>query len=357
MPINLVQRGKEGEEDKPVERMITGLHSLDWSFADKQGNAGLPLRNITEITGDEGIGKTSVALSLAGLVAAKYGRNITLIDFERQNADTIKGCLDSVGFNGDVDWCTYIWEEEEKKKTKTRSEDILDISTKKCYQRSPDVIIIDSMAAFTPTAIYEGDLGDANMGIHAKTVKTWFRRTLRPVLSNPDPTVVFYTNHTHPKIGGGFKSFGPPPMESAGGRAVGFLSTQAIDLKRLYGYDYPDQHGWVLEGKIAKNRDGYGKESKNSFYVYMQAGEGINKNLTAMFDCIMSAQELASVTSGVVSLDGQKMQRVTKMIEQRHDNSIFEPFHNALRAAALTPSQPDDDETPKKKSKKKSEEE
>lgn len=332
--MNITKRNKQEEND---ERIATGLHSFDHSFEGANGHVGLPLRSIVELTGAQGIGKSTVAFSLAGMVAAKLQRGITLIDFERQNESTLGNCLELAGFNGDVDWASYILEEQAKKKGDDSSEKILDISTKKCYLESPDVIIIDSIAAFTPTAMHEGDLGDANMGIRAKTIKAWFLRTLKPLLSNAEPNVVFYTNHLYPVVGGFRPSMNAPvPMDSAGGTAVGYLSTQSVDLKRLFGYEYPEQGGWVLEGKIAKNRDGFGKESKKSFYIYLQAGEGINKNLTAVIDCYMYDLAKSSATkitdSATITLDGQNMGKFRDLVAARHNNEIFLPFVNALKS-------------------------
>jgi RecA/RadA recombinase len=334
--VNITKRNKQ--EDN-VDRVVTGLHSLDYSFADNSGNIGIPLRSIIELTGIHSIGKSTVAFSLAGMVAASLHRNITLIDFERQNENTLESCLNLAGFSGDVDWASYILEEQAKKKGDDSSEKILDISTKKCYLENPDVIIIDSIAAFTPTAMHEGDLGDANMGIRAKTIKAWFLRTLKPLLSNAEPNVVFYTNHLYPVVGGFRPSMNAPvPMDSAGGTAVGYLSTQSVDLKRLFGYEYPEQGGWVLEGKIAKNRDGFGKESKKSFFIYLQAGEGISRNLTSVIDCIMyelAASSSKNVTeSSTISMDGNKFGKFRDLIAARHDNSIFLPFSNALKSVS-----------------------
>jgi RecA/RadA recombinase len=334
MPITITKRNKQEEN---AERVVTGFHSLDWSLSDMGLHYGLPLRSIVEITGAHSIGKSTIAFSLAGIVAHALKRNITLIDFERQNPDTLTSCLELAGFGGQVDWASYIEEEQAKKKDDVKSERILDISTKKCYEPNPDVIIIDSIAAFTPTAMHEGELGDANMGIRAKTIKAWFLRTLKPLLSNAQPNVVFYTNHLYPIVGGFRPSMNSPvPMDSAGGTAVGYLSTQSIDLKKLFGFEYPEQGGWALEGKIAKNRDGFGKESKKSFYVYVQAGEGISKNLTAVLDCYMYDLAKSSATkitdSSTITLDGQNMGKFRDLIASRHNDEIFLPFHNALKA-------------------------
>jgi len=334
--VNIVKRNTQVETS--TERLVTGLHSFDWSFAGSDNKPGLPLRSIIEVTGAQGIGKSTVVFSLAGMLAKKLERNITLIDFERQNEETLSNCLELSGFTGSLDWASYITEEDAHKKDDVRSESILDISTKKCYKDNPDVIMVDSIAAFTPTAMHEGELGDANMGIRAKIIKAWLLRTLKPILSNALPTAVFYTNHLYPVVGGFRPSMNSPvPMDSAGGTAVGYLSTQSIDLKKLFGFEYPDYGGWVLEGKIAKNRDGFGKESKKSFYIYVQAGEGINKNLTAVIDCYMYDLAKSSSTkvtdSATITIDDQKY-KFRDLISDRHNNELFFPFHNALRSVA-----------------------
>ena len=339
MTVNITRRNKP--EDEVEERFITGLRSLDWAFVDNVGHIGLPLRSITELTGAQGIGKSTLMFSLAGMVAAELKRGITLIDFERQNEETLTSCLELAGFSGEVDWATYIWNDKKKKteaeKKAESSETILNLSTKKAYEPNPDIIMIDSMAAFTPTAIHEGDLEDANMGIYAKTVKTWFRRTLKPVLSNPSTGIVFFTNHLHPVIGAWKPSVNSPtPMESAGGVAVGYLATQSIDLVKLRGFDFIESNGWVLEGRIAKNRDGAGLFGKKKFYVYLQGGEGINKNMTAVIDCLMyqlaKSSATASSDSASVILDGQNMGKFRDLIASRHKNEIFLPFHNSLKS-------------------------
>lgn len=340
--MNIIKRDNSSKE---VERFVTGLYSFDRAFADSVGNIGLPLRGIFEIAGDKGVGKTSVAFSLSGMIAAKYGRNITLIDFERQNPSTVENCLNAAGFSGDVDWVTFY---SDGKNTMTAN-DALDTATKKCYEDSPDVVIVDSIGAFQPEVVHEGNLGDANMGKKAWTISQWFTRTLKPLIQNKTPNVVFYTNHVKP-VFGGFRSFGPPPMESSGGRAVGYLSTQSIDIKRLFGYDFQDVNGWILEGKVDKNRDGF---RGRKFYIYMQAGEGVHVGLTAMFECIIAG--LAQDKGKKVVMDGVDYGKIVKIIENRHnDPSFFNPFINALASQGVVQEEDevDSESKPKKKSKK-----
>lgn len=340
--VNIIKRDASSGD---VERFVTGLYSFDRAFADNKGNLGIPLRSIFEIAGDKGVGKTSLAFSLSGMLASKFGRNITLIDFERQSSSTIEGCLNVAGFNGDFDWVTFYLD---GKNTLT-SNDALNAATTKCYEDNPDFVIVDSIGAFQPEVVHEGNLGDANMGKKAWTISQWFTRTLKPLIQNKTPNVVFYTNHVKP-VFGGFKSFGPPPMESSGGRAVGYLSTQSIDIKRLFGYDFSDAGGWILEGKVDKNRDGY---RGRKFYLYMQAGEGVHVGLTAMFECIIAG--MAQDKGKKVVMDGVDYGKIVKIIENRHnDPAFFNPFINALASQGVISDdeEVDSESKPKKKSKK-----
>jgi hypothetical protein len=226
---------------------------------------------------------------------------------------------------------------------------ILDMSTTKCYDgiphdkdtkrkdRTPDIILIDSLAAFTPDVVHEGDLGDANMGKFSFILKQWMERTLLPIIRNPHPGAVIFTNHLHPRFDVQKKNPNmPTPTQSAGGVAVGYYSTQAYILKKLYGYEYYHEGGYVLQGNIKKNRDGFGIESKNVFFVYIQAGEGVSANLTAVIDCVMYGFAKSSAEkvndSSTIKMDGRDYGKFRDLIANRHDPEMFTPFHNALRA-------------------------
>lgn len=332
--MNITKRG--GMAHQEDLRVVTGFHSLDWAFADNLDNCGLPLRSIIEIAGGQGVGKSTLMFSLAGKVAAKLNRGILLADFERQNESTLSNCLELAGFRGDVEWETFEFSTDKKKKTKT-ADQIIDLVTTKCYDTDPNICLIDSLAAYQPEAVYDGDLEDANMGIKAKRTRQWFNRTLRPLIGNPKPTVVFFTNHVQPVIGGYRPNPNMPvPTESAGGTAVGYLSTQSIDLVKLYGYAYPEQNGQVLEGRVSKNRDGAGLMAKSKFFVYIQGGEGVNGNLTAVIDCVMYGLAESSSKgvgeSSTITIDGnKKMGKFRDLIASRHDPELFTPFHNALQ--------------------------
>lgn len=325
-----------------ISRVITGCTSLDRAFEDNLGVHGIPTRAMFEICGTKGVGKSTFMFSLAATIARELHNDLCLVDFEGQNESTVDTCLDLANFTGEMDWKTYEWTEGKKegKKVKgsmTTDEDMLAYAVDKFYEVPPSVVMMDSIAAFTPNAMRENEVNAGNMGITAKPIKTFLRQSLKPLIGNPKPTVFLFTNHQYPIIGG-FRPGpnAPIPVENAGGKAVGYFATQSVVMKKLFGYSYPELHGYVLEGKVDKNRDGFGIESKVSFFVYMQAGEGINKNLTSVIDCIMyglaesSSKNLGE--SSTITIDGQNIGKFRDLIASRHSADIFLPFHNALRA-------------------------
>jgi hypothetical protein len=219
----------------------------------------------------------------------------------------------------------------------TSDESLLQIATDRFYEMPPSIVMMDSLAGFTPNSMHEGEVNDANIGQSAKILKTWLRKTLRPIIGNPDPSILLFTNHQYPIIGG-FRPGpnAPIPTENAGGKAIGYFATQSVNMKKLFGYSHPEFGGFVLEGKIEKNRDGYGIESKRSFFVYIVAGEGINKNLTSVIDCLMynlaESSSKSLTESSTVTMDGQSFGKFRDLIADRHNNELFLPFHNALKS-------------------------
>lgn len=313
-----------GRSDIPESNRIrTNLYSFDHAFSSKGGEIGLPTRSIVEIAGQKGVGKTTVSLSLSGRVAKQLNRGFSLVDFERQNKETVSDCLKFAGFDGEPNWYTYTDEDYAVKGV--RSETILDTATKRVKMENPDVVLVDSLAAFSPTAELEGELGDANMGKQSFIAGQWFRRTLQPLLSNPSPTIVFFTNHQHQTFGG-MKTFAPV-YHTSGGKTKEYLSTHSITLGLEYNKILIEEGCRLIKGKVGKNRDGY---TGKVFYLFVVDGEGISDNLTAMYDCIMS--KYAKVSQGVVVMDGIKYQNVRKMIASRFDDNLFAAFHNTLKA-------------------------
>lgn len=344
MTVNITNRPHKNE----TTRILTGFHSMDWAFEDNKGIGGIPTRTIFEICGDKGVGKSTFMFSLAGIVAESLKKDLALVDFEGQNYTTVESCLNLSGFSGDLDWKTYEWISDGNKKAKgkkargemTTDEDMLTYAVNKFYDSPPSVVMMDSLAGFTPAAMHENDVNAGNMGVTAKPIKTFLRQTLKPLIGNPEPSALFFTNHKYPIIGG-FKPgpFAPTPTEHAGGKAVGYFATESVEMSKLFGYSYPDFGGYVLQGKVVKNRAGYGIESKKSFFVYLQAGDGINRNLTSIVDCVMYGLATSSSKGGLtdgstVTLDGSNMGKFRDFIAARHNDELFLPFHNALKSVS-----------------------
>ena len=345
--MQIIRKGSTaGEIETP--RVMTGLYSFDWAFIDNKGNAGLPLRSMIEITGSQGVGKSTVMFSLAGKVAKNTNRDIYLLDLERQNSSTLSSCLNLSGFDGKFTWDVqvedFIPNEEKTKKSKSSkksddktADDLLLNIVELVGNKEHPIIMIDSIAVWQPDTVNQSTLSDKNIGVKATALRRWFEKMLIPLNGHPIPPVVFFTNHLTQDPGGFRPSFNSPvPTIAAGGTAVGYCSTQIIHLSNLHGFSYPEQHGWVTQGKLRKNRDGYGIESKQIFFLYIQAGEGINANLTAVIDCHMLGLAKSSATnvteSSTISIDGNKVGQFRDLIAERHNDDLFLPFHNALKS-------------------------
>lgn len=338
--MQIIRKGSTAKEFE-TPRIMTGLYSFDWAFIDNKGKAGLPLRSIIEIVGHTGVGKSTVMLYLGGLIAKKTSRNLYLLDMERQNESTVSTCLESSGFTGEFIWDVAIEEfefadEKKKKDTAQKTKDLMDF-VDMFHQREHPVAMLDSIAIWQPPTVVNSDPEDKNIGVKATYLRRWFEKMLIPLTGHPTPPIMFFTNHLTQDPGGFRPSFNSPiPTVETGGTATRYCKTQSIMLSNLFGFSYPEQHGWVAQGKVKKNRDGYGIESKQVFYLYIQAGEGVSRNLTAVIDCFMlglcKSSSKSITESSKISMDGVEYGKFRDLIADRFDDSKFQDFHNALQA-------------------------
>lgn len=338
MPITFT-----GDLPSNTERVMTKSWSLNRALRDVTGNSGWPLRSLIELYGPKGIGKTSVALSVLGDVAAKTDKGISVLDFEIQNRDTVSGILEKSGFDGEVH---YI-----QNHSKERPEDTVERFVDRMFDKAdgkngdyrydnPDVGLMDSIGGFHPSAEVEGKIGDANMGIKAREMGQISRRFIRALQLAKSPSTIIMTNHEHPN----FQSIGfANATVTSGGEAKKYLSQVRIRLidafikkettkTSAFSGGVKFDGSWLVKGKINENRFGI---SDQDFYVFMIGGEGIHQGLTSMFECLIygyatsSAQALKG--SATISLDGTSYGKLDKILRDR-DSIDFKPFTNALKA-------------------------
>jgi len=197
--------------DRPhvkVDVIPTGSLSIDAAI----GIGGVPRGRVVEIFGPESSGKTTLCLHIIA-EAQKRGGNAAFIDAEHA-LDV--GYAKRLGVNVDE----LILSQPEF------GEQALDILEQLVRSAALDVIIVDSVAALTPRAEIEGEMGDAQMGSHARLMSQAMRK-ITAVIGKSGTTVIF-TNQLRSKIGVMYGN----PETTTGGNALKFYASVRLDIRR-----------------------------------------------------------------------------------------------------------------------------
>jgi recombination protein RecA len=192
-----------------IEAISTGALALDIAL----GIGGLPRGRVTEIYGPESSGKTTLALHVVA-EAQRNGGICAFIDAEHA-LDPVYAA--AIGI--DVDELLISQPDT--------GEQALEITDMLVHSAAVDVIVIDSVAALTPRAEIEGEMGDAHMGLQARLMSQALRK-LTGSLSKTN-TICIFINQLREKIGVMFGS----PETTPGGRALKFYSSVRIDIRRI----------------------------------------------------------------------------------------------------------------------------
>ncbi len=223
---------KLGEkQDLDIEAISTGSLSLDVAL----GIGGLPMGRIVEIYGPESSGKTTLTLSVIAQ-AQKLGKTCAFIDAEHaldpiyaaKLGVDVKELLVSQPDNG---------------------EQALEICDALVRSGAVEVVIVDSVAALTPKAEIEGDMGDAHVGLQARLMSQALRK-LTGQIKNSNCLVVFI-NQIRMKIGVMFGN----PETTTGGNALKFYSSVRLDIRRVGSIKDGEQIiGNETRVKVVKNK-------------------------------------------------------------------------------------------------------
>lgn len=195
--------------DLNVEAIPTGSISLDIAL----GIGGIPRGRVVEVYGPESSGKTTVTLHMVAEVQ-KRGGIAAFIDAEH--------ALDPVyakNIGVDIDHL-YISQPDS-------GEQALEICETMVRSGAVDLVVVDSVAALTPQAEIDGDMGDSVMGMQARLMSQALRK-LTAVISKSNCTVVFI-NQLREKIGVMFGN----PETTTGGRALKFYSSVRLEVRRV----------------------------------------------------------------------------------------------------------------------------
>ncbi len=285
-----------------VQRFVTGLHSFDRAFS-LDGEVGMPLNVGWEMFGVNHTGKTTVSLSLAARIA--QGKSIVFCDFEETDPKFVLDVVESQGFDGNVYVCQGETDEE-------MIEDLI----KQLKSGEYAVGIVDSIAAISPIPEQSGSVGEANMGRRARIVAQLSRKSL-PLFRGEKGTLI-YVNHWYPVLGGS------RAWDTPGGEAKKYFTHVRVHLLQDRKSRLSDG-SYVIRGTVKKNKRGGSDDLK--FLLAVKGGQGISRNLTALFDC----KELGLAKKHkTVKLGDQDFGYLKTLVENHDDDELFAPFHKAL---------------------------
>jgi recombination protein RecA len=204
----IMRLGKDAT-DREVHVIPTGSLGLDLAL----GIGGLPRGRVVEIYGPESSGKTTLTLHIVA-EAQKRGGVCAFIDAEH--------ALD-VGYAKKLGVKT----EELLVSQPDFGEQALEIADMLVRSNAVDVVVIDSVAALTPKAELEGEMGDAHVGLQARLMSQALRKLTAAI--SKSRTMVIFINQIRMKIGVMFGS----PETTTGGNALKFYSSVRLDIRRV----------------------------------------------------------------------------------------------------------------------------
>lgn len=226
-----IMRLGEQAGNTEIEVIPSGCLTLDLAL----GIGGFPRGRIIEIYGPESSGKTTVALH-AVAEAQKMGGVAAFIDAEH--------ALDPVyakklGVNLDD---LYVSQPD-------TGEQALDIVDALVRSSAVDIIVIDSVAALTPKAEIEGDMGDSHVGLQARLMSQALRKLTAIV--NKSKTCVIFINQLREKVGVMFGN----PETTPGGKALKFYASIRLDVRKMDVLkDADGAMGNRTKAKVVKNK-------------------------------------------------------------------------------------------------------
>lgn len=226
-----IMRLGDEDVDRTIEVIPTGSLGLDIIL----GVGGLPRGRVVEIYGPEASGKTTLTLSVVAQ-AQKLGGTAAFIDAEHA-LNTAHAAL--LGVNVDDLLVSQ----------PTTGEEALEIADQLVKSAAIDVVVVDSVAALTPRAELDGEMGDSFMGLHARLMSQALRKLTGSI--SKSKTLVIFINQIRMKIG---QIYGSPEV-TTGGNALKFYASVRIDIRRIGAIKKGDEIiGNQTRVKLVKNK-------------------------------------------------------------------------------------------------------
>lgn len=228
---SVMRLGDAPADAKDLEAISTGSLSLDIAL----GIGGLPKGRIVEIYGPESSGKTTLTLQVIA-ECQKKGGTAAFIDAEHALDPSYAGRLG-------------VKVEDLLISQPDTGEQALEIADMLVRSSAVDVVIIDSVAALTPKAEIEGEMGDHHMGLQARLMSQALRKLTANIKRSN--TLVIFINQIRMKIGVMFGN----PETTTGGNALKFYASVRMDIRRIGNIKNGDEViGNETRVKVVKNK-------------------------------------------------------------------------------------------------------
>ena len=226
-----VMRMGDGGVIRDIEVVSTGSIGLDVAL----GVGGLPRGRVVEIYGPESSGKTTLTLQVIA-EGQKLGGTAAFVDAEHALDPAY---AEKLGVNVD----------ELLVSQPDTGEQALEITDMLVRSGAVDIVVVDSVAALTPKAEIEGEMGDSHMGLQARLMSQALRKLTANIQRSN--TMVIFINQIRMKIGVMFGS----PETTTGGNALKFYSSVRLDIRRIGAIKKGDEViGNQTRVKVVKNK-------------------------------------------------------------------------------------------------------
>ncbi len=293
-----------------ISAVSTGSLGLDIAL----GIGGLPRGRVVEIYGPESSGKTTLALQVVA-EAQKVGGTAAFVDAEHALDPTYARKL---GVNVDDLLVSQ----------PDTGEQALEISDMLVRSGAVDVVVVDSVAALTPKAEIEGDMGDSHVGLQARLMSQALRKLTANIKRSN--TLVIFINQIRMKIGVMFGS----PETTTGGNALKFYASVRLDIRRIGAIKKgEDIVGNQTRVKVVKNKVAPPFKQAEFDILY---GEGISR-VGEIIDLGVAAG-LVDKSGAWYSVDGTRVGQGKENVRQylKEHAELAESLETKIRAHYLT---------------------